>query len=91
MFDSSRSIKSRKSTKISKYKKAHNLSVSSPDHDLFVTIFIGHYKLTLGGVFREREKSASYASYCRSKVSVLKTLSNLVLAIFLKETQDLML
>ena len=41
--------------------------------------------------FKEREKSASYAFYCRSRVFVPIALSNLLLILFFEETQDLML
>ena len=40
--------------------------------------------------FKEREKSASYAFYCRSRIFVPIALSNLLLILFFEETQDLM-
>ena len=36
-------------------EKAYNLTISSPNRNLFFVVFKGHYKLTLGGFFRERK------------------------------------
>ena len=47
-------VESRRSTKIGKHKKTHNLFVWSPNRDPFFVVFKGHYKLTLKGVFRVR-------------------------------------
>ena len=67
------------------------MTVSSSIRDPFVAIFKGHYKLSLGGVFREGEKSASCASYWRSRVYVHKTLSNLLPTILFEKTEDTIL
>ena len=37
-----------------KHEKAHNLLVSSPIHDPFVVLFKGRHKLSLEGLFRDR-------------------------------------
>ena len=42
-------------SKIQQMEKAYNLTVSSPNRNLFFVVFKGHYKLTLGGFFSERK------------------------------------
>ena len=58
--------------------------------DLILLIFKGNSKARFKDVLK-RERSASCASNCRFGVFVPKGLSNLLPAIFFKETKDLVL
>ena len=66
-------------------EKAYNLTISSPNRNLFFVVFKENSKARFKDVLK-RERSASCASNCRSRVFVSKTLSNLLSVIFLEET-----